>query len=155
MSGAINALAGLRQHGSTGGFFRRLVSSRLLTTVFVLALVTAGSCLYIWQRVRALDLLADVGQFERLNREYRDQLMKVDADISQLESLSRIDSLAQTQFGLRQVELTRLYAVRFPEQSVGENGMEQLWNAVRRSVSELPTIQSAEVAAQELFDEEN
>ncbi|HSH00695.1 MAG TPA: hypothetical protein VLB27_11620 [candidate division Zixibacteria bacterium] len=155
MSGALNALAGLRQHGAPGGFFRRLVSSRLLTTVFVLVLVTAGSCLYIWQRVRALDLLADVGRFERLNREYRDQLMKVDADISQLESLSRIDSLAQTQFGLRQVELTRLYAVRFPEQSVGENGMEQLWNAVRRSVSELPTIQSAEVAAQELFDEEN
>ncbi|MFQ5607368.1 MAG: hypothetical protein ACE5GA_05430 [Candidatus Zixiibacteriota bacterium] len=151
--GASGAPFSSTRPGESSGLIRRLVSSRLMTSIFVLSLLLAGSCLYIWQRVRALDLIAEVSLLEKVNREYRDQLLKVEADVVQLESLSRIDSLAQEQFGLRRAQLGRVYAVRFPEQSVGENGIRELWGALRKSFAGMPTIESAEVAAQELFEE--
>lgn len=154
MNTSATTLARLRQASKRAsiGPIKRLVGSRSLTAVFVLLLFLTGSCLYIWQRVEALDLLAEVGELQVTNRHYRDALAKVEADVAKLSRISRIFSLAEEKFGLTHVELGRLYVVRFPEETVGESGMRELWGALSRSVAKLPSIQSNEAAAEELFD---
>lgn len=154
MNTSATTLARLRQASKRAsiGPIKRLVGSRSLTAVFVLLLFLTGSCLYIWQRVKALDLLAEVGELQVTNRHYRDALAKVEADVAKLSRISRIFSLAEEKFGLTHVELGRLYVVRFPEETVGESGMRELWGALSRSVAKLPSIQSNEAAAEELFD---
>lgn len=154
MNTSATTLARLRQASKRAsiGPIKRLVGSRSLTAVFVLLLFLTGSCLYIWQRVEALDLLAEVGELQVTNRHYRDALAKVEADVAKLSRISRIFSLAEENFGLTHVELGRLYVVRFPEETVGESGMRELWGALSRSVAKLPSIQSNEAAAEELFD---
>lgn len=156
MSGSETTLARLRQASSRAsiGPIKRLVGSRSLTAMFVLFLFLTGSCLYIWQRVEALDLLAEVGELQRTNRFYRDALAKVEADIAKLSRIGRIYALAEENFGLAHVDLGRLYAVRFPEESVGESGMRELWSALSRSFAKLPSLESNEAAAEELFDRE-
>lgn len=156
MNTSATTLARLRQASTRAniGPIKRLVGSRSLTAVFVLLLFLTGSCLYIWQRVEALDLLAEVGELQVTNRHYRDALAKVEADVAKLSRISRTFSLAEEKFGLTHVELGRLYVVRFPEETVGESGMRELWGALSRSVVKLPSIQSNEAAAEELFDRE-
>ncbi|MFQ5606571.1 MAG: hypothetical protein ACE5GA_01385 [Candidatus Zixiibacteriota bacterium] len=154
MNSSPSKLAALRRaslHRHIGPI-RRLVRSRSLTALFVLFLLLAGSCFYIWQRVQALDLLADVNELQKTNLIYRDALARVNADVAELSRISRIHALAEERFGLRHVDLTRLYAVEFPEEQVGGNGMRELWGALRRSVARLPSAQSNEAAAEELFD---
>lgn len=155
MQNSASILSGLRLAGASGGRgpMRRLVSSRSLTALFVVILLVAGACLYIWQRVRSLDLLAEVGQLEQVNDEYRDQLQKVHADVADLSRIGRISEIAEREFGLQPAGLDRLYAVRFQESSVGASGMRQLIDAFGRSVASLPTIESSEAHAVELFDD--
>jgi cell division protein FtsL len=155
MQNTASILSGLRQSGSTGarGPIRKLVSSRLLTALFVVILLVAGACFYIWERVRALDLLAEVGQLEDVNEQYRDQLQKVDADVAELSRIGRISEIAARDFGLQPAGLDRLYAVRFQESSAGASGMRQLIGAFERSVAALPQIESSEAHAEELFDD--
>lgn len=156
MSASLAALARLSQASARAriGPIRKLVGSRVLTAMFVLSLFLLGSCLYIWQRVEALELLAEVGELQVKNRFYRDARAKVEADVAKLSQIGRIYSLAEENFGLTHVEIGRLYAIRFPEESVGESGMREWWGALNRSVARLPSIQSNEAAAQELFDQD-
>ncbi len=156
MNDTASILSGLRQAGSSGSRspMRKLVSSRLLTGLFVVILLVAGACLYIWQRVHALDLLAEVSQLEQVNHDYRDQLQKIDANIVELSRIGRISEIAKRDFGLEPAGLDRLYAVRFQESSAGASGMRQLLNAFQRSVAALPGIESSEAHAEELFDDQ-
>ena len=156
MNASVTTLIRLRQASARAsiGPIRKLVGSRALTATFVLLLFLLGSCLYIWQRVEALDLLAEVGELQAENRFYRDARAKVEADVAKLSQISRMYSLAEKNFGLTHVQVGRLYAIRFPEESVGESGMRELWGALNRSVARLPSIQSNEAAAQGLFDKD-
>lgn len=132
---------------------RKMVSSRTLTGLFVLLLVSAAAILYIWQRVRALDLLAEVRVLEKVNRSQHDALAKIEADIADLSRVSRITGLGEEKFGLHQVEFKNLYSLRVKEEIAGENGAKELLDAIKRSIAKLPRIEGNEAVAEELFEE--
>ena len=136
------------------GPVRRLVASRSLTASFVLALVLVGACLYIWQRVVALDLMEEVSQLEETNRTRHNALLKVESDVAELSRFGRIGPLAEKRFGLKQVMPERLYAVRFGEESPGEKGIRQMWSTLRHSFKDAPSISTTTAVADDLFDEQ-
>jgi len=135
------------------GLVKRLVASRTLTVSFVLALLLTAACVYIWQRVVALELIEEVSQLQETNRIRRDALMKVESDVAELSRFGRIAPLAEKRFGLKQVMPERLYAVRFGEGAAGENGMRQMWNTLRHSFKNAPSISANTAVADDLFDE--
>jgi cell division protein FtsL len=150
-----SALKTLRQTVTQGkpGPIRRLVASRYLTALFVLSLLLLAACLYIWQRVVALDLINEVSLLEETNRARRDVLMKVETDVAELSRFSRIAKIAEKKFGLKQIQPENLYAVRFGEESPGQGGMSQMWNTLRLSLRNAPSLESSTAAASEVFDE--
>ncbi len=150
-----SALKALRQSASQGkpGPIRRMVASRSLSTLFVLSLLMVAAGLYIWQRVVALDLINEVSVLEETNRTRRDVLMKVETDVAELARFSRIAKLAEKQFGLKQIQSENLYAVRFGEESPGQGGISQMWNTLRLSLKNAPSIETSTASASELFDE--
>ena len=146
-------LAGARWAGAGAvGPMRRLVASRSLTTLFVVALVTLGALFYIWLRVRTLELVDRVSRLEIQNREYRDLLMKTDAQISDLARVGRITALATDSLGLAPAPLENLYAVTLPERAVGDDAFTEMLTALRKPFDVLPTVESNDAVAQELFD---
>ncbi len=152
-----SALKALRQSANQGkpGPIRRMVASRSLTALFVLSLLMVAACLYIWQRVVALDLINEVSQLEDTNRTRRDVLMKVETDVAELARFSRIAKLAEKEFGLKQIQSQNLYAVRFGEESPGQGGISQMWSTLRRSLKNAPSIESSTASASEIFDEQD
>ena len=158
MSGTLRELGAYRRsRGSTkAGLIRRIVSSRSLTTAFVISLVVVASLLYVWQRVRALSLIAEVGALEQTNREYADQLLKLDSDLSELSRVGRIVEMGKS-MGLEETPLDRLYTARFESSPFGSgsSGADEFWNSVKRSVASLPSIEVNEANATELFDSDD
>ncbi len=151
----MNALKALRQNVTQGkaGPIRRMVASRSLTTLFVLSLFMVAACLYVWQRVVALDLINEVAQLEEVNRLRRDILMKTETDVAELSRFGRISDLANQKFGLVQVLPERLYAVRFGEEAPGDNGIRQMWSALRLSMKNAPSLESSSAVAADIFDD--
>ena len=158
MSGTLRELGAFRHlRGSTkAGPIRRIVSSRSLTTAFVISLVVAASLLYVWQRVRALSLIAEVGALEQTNREYADRLLKLDSDLAELSRVGRIVAMGKS-MGLEETPLDRLYTARFESAPFGSgvSGTDEFWNSVKHSVASLPTIKLNEANAAELFDSDD
>ncbi len=152
---SMNALKALRQSATQrkAGPIRRLVASKTLTTLFVVSLLAVAAGLYIWQRVVALDLINEVSQLEDISRTRRDVLMKAETDVAELSRFARIAELADKQFGLKQTSSERLYAIRFGEDSPGNNGIRQMWSALRLSLKKVPSLQSSTAVADDLFDE--
>lgn len=153
----LSSLTQLRSSNPKGiaGALKHIVSSRTWTTAIVLTLILIAALAYIWQRVRALDLLAEVQALESVNTDYKDQLRKLDSDVAQLSTAGRIIQLAQEDLKLEPAPLDKLYTVRFQEETPGESGMRAFMGAIKRSVAKLPRVESAEVAAEELFDHQD
>lgn len=158
MSGTLRELGAYRRsHVSTKvGPIRRIVSSRSLTTAFVISLVVVASLLYVWQRVRALSLIAEVGELEQTNREYADQLLKLDSELADLSRVGRIVKMGKS-MGLEETPLDRLYTARFKSSPFGAEafGADEFWNSVKHSVASLPSIEVNEANAAELFDSDD
>ena len=121
--------------------------------------MVVASLLYVWQRVRALSLIAEVGALEQTNREYADQLLKLDSELADLSRVGRIVEIGKS-MGLEETPLDRLYTARFKSSpfGVGASGSfaaDEFWNSVKHSVASLPSIEVNEANAAELFDSDD
>ncbi|MEW5993749.1 MAG: hypothetical protein AB1744_05055 [Candidatus Zixiibacteriota bacterium] len=118
--------------------------------VFV-GLFLVACCVHVWQRVKVLELVKDVSRLQTENADLVDCLKKLYADVSVLESPTRIERYAADTLGLQVINPDKLFSLERRTQDLKQvDEWSSLKEAVQRIVEHVPAVTLNTVQAHEL-----
>jgi cell division protein FtsL len=129
----------------------RIRSHRYFPLSMLAMVVLSVSCLYVWQRVRVLDLLVQVDELSEENLALLDETKKMYSDISELSMAYRIRQYALDSLGMKPVAAEHLKTLDRPTiVSTEPDDLTLLVNAVKRVAEYTPVLHEEILDASEL-----
>lgn len=129
----------------------RLRSHRYFPLAMVAVALLLISCLHIWQRVTVLDLVHEVSKLENEQEMLLDNTKKMYGHVAELSMSHRIRQYAVDTLGMQPVSMDQLYTVERDEPTLSDpDDLAMMITAIKRVVSQLPTIAQENVSAAEL-----
>ncbi len=115
----------------------------------VLVLVFLLACFFhIWQRVKVIELVKDVGSLKTENAELVDAATKLNAEIASLCTAGRIEKYATDTLGLSPVTADRIYTLAEEHRVVTDpDELSTLMKAIERVTAYMPVISENQALA--------
>ncbi len=108
----------------------------LLFTVFLLA-----ACVHVWQRVKVIELVREVGVLRKENADILDCKKKLYSDMAALATASRIEAYAEDTLGLKPVSSDRMLTlVKDKETAAPKDELDKMFSAIKRVTKYMPVV---------------
>ncbi|MEW6412551.1 MAG: hypothetical protein AB1483_08780 [Candidatus Zixiibacteriota bacterium] len=123
--------------------FNRIRSHRYFPVALLLTVSLSAACVHIWQRVKVVELVKQVGALKNENAELIDLKKKVYADIAVLSTAARIEKYASDTLGLKRVDPERLFTL-VPEKAkkmdIERDDLDLMLYAINRVTEYVPRV---------------
>ncbi|MFQ6008465.1 MAG: hypothetical protein ACE5K8_05870 [Candidatus Zixiibacteriota bacterium] len=131
--------------------WHRVRTHRFTPIILLLCAFLVAACFHIWQRVRVIQLVKDVGRLRAENAALIDESKKIRSDIASLKMASRIERYASDSLGLQPVAPERLFTLAKREPTISlTDDLDKLAAAIGNLARHLPIVTGNEVNAGQL-----
>ncbi len=132
---------------------RQLVSSRFIVPSLVAATLVLLPCILVWQNVYVMNLVKEVSVLEKENKTLQDAIKKKRAEIIDLSRLSRIESVAAEELGMKPVKSENMYTLTVDRSLDVNGGVDEVVESLKKFADHLPVVSETRAANEDLFDD--
>lgn len=119
----------------------RVRSHRYFPATLLFCVFLSAACIHVWQRVKVVELVKEVGQLRAENLELLDIRKKMHSEIAALSTASRIETYAADTLGLQRVKADRLFTLVSEKADYEQpDDLKLLLYAISRVAEAVPTV---------------
>lgn len=128
--------------------FNRIKEHRYFPLGALLCVVLFAASFHVWQRVRVMTLVKEVGQLRSVNASLLDDKKKLYSDIASLTTSSRIEKYASDTLGLKPAQADRLFTLlKRNKISESKDELQVMMAALKRVTDYIPVVEQTRAAA--------
>jgi len=121
--------------------FNRIRAHRYFPAVLLITVLLMAACVHVWQRVKVIELVREVGVLKKDNAGILDCQKKLYSEVAALSTASRIEEYAQDTLGLKPVTADRMLTlVKDREVTPPPDELDRMFSAIKRVTKYMPVV---------------